>query len=64
MNYFIVFIARDGFEWCVLESTNKSYAQRVFDDLALPPDYEEMELRCTDESVDVHLHYDVLDYAK
>ena len=61
MNYFIVFIARDGFEWCVLESKNHGHISRVFAELALPPEYEEMELRCTDEPVDTHLHYDVLD---
>ena len=61
MNYFIVFIKEDGFEWCILETTDDLYATRVFEDLSTPPGYN-MELRQTEEDVDTHLNYEVLRY--
>lgn len=61
MNYYIAFITEDGFDWCVLESTDYDYIYRVFEDLSAPPGFN-MELRVTEEDVDTHVTYEVLRY--
>ncbi len=59
MNYFISFIDDADFEWCVLETTDKEYAVRAFDDMSAPPGYR-MELRATTEPVETYRTYEVL----
>lgn len=59
MNYFIVFINDEGFEWGVLENTDYKYSLRVFEDLSAPPGWK-IELRQTEEDVDTHLFYELL----
>ena len=61
MNYFIVFLRQDKFEWCVLETEDEDYAYQVFEDMSAPPDWN-MELRATEEDVDTCLNYEVLRY--
>lgn len=61
MNYFIAFIGEDEFEWCVLQTTDKEYATKVFKDLDSPPGWN-MELRATEESIETYRSYYVLDY--
>lgn len=61
MNYFIVFINEEEFEWCVLETTDYEYALMVFEDLSAPPGWN-MELRATYESVETYRTYEVLRY--
>ena len=60
MNYYIAFISGKDFDWCVFETTNKNYAKRVYNDLAPPPEYYK-ELRCTEEPIDIHVTYDVME---
>ena len=43
MNYFIAFIGEDEFEWCVLQTTDKEYATKVFKDLDSPPGWNTYE---------------------
>jgi hypothetical protein len=59
MNYFIAFIDENDFDWCVFETTDENYAYRVYEDLVPPPEYYK-ELRCTNESIDTYLDYDIL----
>ena len=61
MNYFIVFLREDDYEWCVFQTTSEDYANRVFDDLCSPP-YWNMELRATEEDVDTYTTCCVLRY--
>ncbi len=65
MNYFIAFIRKDEFEWCVFETTDEKYAYKVFDDLCAPPGYN-MELRCTPEPIETYRSYGILkfDYSQ
>lgn len=63
MNYYIAFINKSGFDWCVMESTNKDYITAVFDNLTPPPEYTK-ELRATPESIDTHLIYEVIKGAE
>lgn len=60
MNYFIVFIAQDDYEWVCFVTDNRSYADRVFNDLILPPDYVEKELRCTRQPIDSYWDFKVI----
>ena len=61
MNYYIAFLNEEGFEWCVLQTTDKEYAYKVFEDMCPPPGYN-MELRATEEDIDTHINYEVLGY--
>lgn len=60
MNYFIVFLSEDDWDWCVFETTNENYAYKVYEDLVPPPEYYK-ELRCTNESIETYRTYDVLE---
>lgn len=59
MNYFVVLIDKDEFEYCILQTKNKKYAYKVFRDLFIIPDYK-IELRATKEDIDLYLNYEVL----
>lgn len=59
MNYYIAFINEEGQDWCVLETTDKAYAYKVYDELSAPWGYDK-ELRQTESDVDTHLSYEVL----
>ena len=61
MNYFIVFMREDDFEWCVFSTDDYDYAVKVFEDLSTPP-YWNMELRETKEDIDTYETYEVLRY--
>lgn len=63
MNYLIVFINKDGWEWCLMESYDRDYISKVFEDIAPPPEYN-MELRETNEDVDVYISFNVLKYDR
>ena len=60
MNYFIVFLAEDGWEWCALYTKNLNYAKKVYDDITPPPEYYK-ELRQTEEPLDTYISFDVID---
>lgn len=60
MNYFIVFISPDDYECVCFVTDNRSYADRVFNDLILPPEYVEKELRCTRQPIDSYWDFKVL----
>lgn len=61
MNYYIVFIDKDDFEWAIMESTDYEFINRVYEELCPPPGYN-TELRSTEEDIDTHLTYEVLRY--
>lgn len=64
MNYFIAMIRKeDGFDWCIMESTDYDYIYRVFEDMVKPPEYD-IELRATEEDIDTYLSYEVLRYDR
>lgn len=60
MNYYIALVNKYGEDWGLIESTDKNYLQNIMEHLALPPEYEKMELRETAEPIDTHLHYEVI----
>lgn len=63
-NYFIAFVRNeDNFDWCVFETTDYEYAHRIFEGVAIPPEYDKKELRVTDEPIDTYLSYEVLECA-
>ncbi len=61
MNYYIVFIDKDDFEWCVISGTDEEFMFNLFEEISPPPGYN-MELRSTDEDLDTHLYYEVIRY--
>lgn len=60
MNYMISFVNEEGFDWCLYETTNYDKAYDFFNAIAPPPGWS-VELRETDEDVDVFISYTVLD---
>ena len=59
-NYIVVFINdEDEFEWCVVETTDETYARRVCRDMTPPPEYR-VELRAITEPVETYRSYEVV----
>lgn len=57
--YYISIVKKDGFEWGLMESLDYDYIEKIFNLMAIPPEYSYMELRGTTEDIDTHLNYDV-----
>lgn len=60
MNYYIALINQYGEDWGLMFSTDYDFIKRAFEALA-PPAGCIAELRETEEDIDTHLHYEVLD---
>ena len=63
MNYYIVFIDKDDFEWAIISGIDEEYMFDLFEQMSPPPGYN-MELRSTDEDLDTHLNYKVIRYDR
>ena len=63
MNYFIVFVDANEFEWCVLLTRDYEYATRVFEDLCALPGWN-IELRQTEEDIDTYKSYELLKHRE
>ncbi len=64
MNYYIALVKKDGFDWSVLDSTDKDFIKAAYDGICVPLEYDYKELRVTSEDLDTHLTYDVLETSR
>lgn len=58
--YMIVVSDDDGMEWCLLNTTDKKYAEKVYRDLCLPS-YYTVELRATTDNPETYRSYTVIE---
>lgn len=60
MTFFITLTKRDGYTWALMYSKDRDYIERVFDDIAVPDEYETAELCSTTEDIDTYLTCDTI----
>lgn len=60
MTYYIALVASDGYSDVLIYTHDKSYLYKVFDDIAVPYNWDHAELRSTIEDLDTHVTYTVL----
>lgn len=60
MTFFIVLIKRDGYMWKLMDSKDRDYIERVFDDIEVPDEYETAEMCSTTEDIDSYITFETI----